>query len=133
MTRTRRTWIRDVVNRFRIIALQLLEEALHVSAAYQRQATWDRKQRAAYPGRYYGGDGTLHDNVELDVELFNGQVVAVWFRCQVLPFVQEEVSQARADEVQGLYLNRTALGKITGVEIMDPRSDYQENPDGDEA
>lgn len=88
-------------------------------AAAKAPTAWQRKQEAAKPGRYYGGDGTIHGNSELDVEVDSyGRVVAVWFRCQMLPFQQVQVDKRRADEM------RTAAGEgglpaLTGVELSD--------------
>ena len=41
--------------------------------------------------RYYGDGTTIHSTGHLDVEVFEGKVVAVWFRCQMLPFEQADV------------------------------------------
>jgi hypothetical protein len=58
--------------------------------------------------RYYGGDGTIHGNGEVNVETDkDGLVVAVWFRCQPLPFIQHSVQDNRAEEMRGLYENET--------------------------
>jgi len=78
---------------------------------------WWAKQRAAGKSRFYGDGGTIHDAAGLDVEVHNGRVVSVWFRCQALPFVQTEVNAERARE-----MGTMAAGvKITGVEVLDPR------------
>jgi hypothetical protein len=54
--------------------------------------------------RYYGGDGTVHGNGEVNVELDRwGRVVAVWFRCQPLPFTQNVVQDSRAENLRGMY------------------------------
>jgi len=38
---------------------------------------------------FYGGDGTIHNTGTVDVQLNkDGDVVAVWFRCRMLPFTQ---------------------------------------------
>lgn len=38
---------------------------------------------------FYGGDKTWHDTGVVDVQLNKeGQVVAVWFRCRMLPFTE---------------------------------------------
>jgi hypothetical protein len=38
---------------------------------------------------FYGGDGTIHQTGHVDVQLNkDGDVVAVWFRCRMLPFEQ---------------------------------------------
>lgn len=50
--------------------------------------------------RFYGEDGTIHHTGYVDVETRDGEVVAVWFRCQTLPFKQTEVDQSRADEMK---------------------------------
>jgi hypothetical protein len=56
--------------------------------------------------RYYGSDMTIHDNESLDVEVDeHGQVVAVWFRCQPLPFVQSRAGKERSSSMRDMYLN----------------------------
>lgn len=77
---------------------------------------WDLKQRAAAPGRYYGDGGTIHQTTRLDVETHNGTVVAVWFRCQMLPFIQTEVNGQRAAGMESV----SGLPLLTGVEVVDP-------------
>ena len=53
-------------------------------------------------GRYYGSGGTIHQTGEVNVELFEGRVVSVWFRCATLPFTQTEVAERRVlDMVSG--------------------------------
>jgi hypothetical protein len=74
------------------------------------------KQELAYPSRYYGDGGTIHSTGQIDVEVHNGRVVSVWFRCQELPFRQVEVSTERANTcLHGRY----DLPLITGVEVLD--------------
>lgn len=75
---------------------------------------WEAKQRLARPGRYYGDGGTLHSVGFLDVEVHKGQVVGVWFRCQLLPFVAREVGPERAESYAG-----ETLPNLTGVELRD--------------
>lgn len=42
-------------------------------------------------GRFYGGDGTIHDTGHVDVVLDeNGNVAQVWFRCALIPFKQSD-------------------------------------------
>lgn len=54
--------------------------------------------------RYYGSDMTIHQNSGLDVEVDkDGKVVAVWFRCQPLPFKQSNADDRRADEMRRMY------------------------------
>jgi hypothetical protein len=83
----------------------------------QVDEVWAAKQALAHPGRYYGEGGTLHGTTELDVETdATGRVVAVWYRCQMLPFKQHTVSDQRAidmDEGGAVPL------QITGVEVLD--------------
>lgn len=62
---------------------------------------WRRKTEAGSL-QFYGGTGTIHRTGHLNVETKNGEVVAVWFRCQLLPFDQVEVTEARADEMRFL-------------------------------
>ncbi len=66
--------------------------------------------------RTYGHDGTIHDNRYLDVEVDgDGRVVAVWFRCQMLPFVQAEAGEARASAMRA----SPALVDLLAVELED--------------
>ena len=75
------------------------------------------KQELASPARYYGGIGTIHNNTELDVETdIVGRVVAVWFRCQMLPFNSTRVDAHRAREMREAQAN---LPRLTGVEVLD--------------
>lgn len=54
--------------------------------------------------RVYGGNGTIHRNEQLDVEVnAAGQVVAVWFRCQPLPFKQAFADGRRATDMRAMY------------------------------
>lgn len=55
--------------------------------------------------RFYGGEGTIHGTQHLHVETFRGTVVAVWFRCQPLPFEQCEVDGPRATDMEEMYGN----------------------------
>jgi hypothetical protein len=51
---------------------------------------------------FYGGDGTIHDTGHVDVQLNkDGDVVAVWFRCRMLPFQQSTKYTADALPQQG--------------------------------
>jgi hypothetical protein len=68
--------------------------------------------------RYYGRDGTIHRTDYLDVETYKGKVVAVWFRCQHLPFHQAEDNKQRADELVAAYNKQPAPG-IIGLELFD--------------
>ena len=84
------------------------------------EKAWKAKQKAAKPSRYYGDGGTIHTSTDLDVEVDpKGQVVAVWFRCQPLPFNQSEVDFERSDEMRRMY-ERPSVA-LTGVEVLDPK------------
>ena len=69
-------------------------------------------------GRFYGDGGTIHHTTSLDVEVCNGQVVAVWFRCQPLPFRETKVSIDRAREMRRIYRD-SPLPEISGVQLTD--------------
>jgi hypothetical protein len=79
---------------------------------------WWLKQRLAGPGRYYGDGGTIHHTGKLDIEIFEGQVVAVWFRCQPLPFRTSEADRHRAADMLSMY-GQDPMPDITGVELVD--------------
>lgn len=80
---------------------------------------WLAKQALASPSRYYGDGGTFQQSGVLDVEVFEGRVVAVWFRCQRLPYHAAEVDPGRAAEMDNLHSIQD-WPKITGVEVRDP-------------
>lgn len=78
-----------------------------------RRSNWQRKQELAAPARYYGDGGTIHSTGTVDVEVSNGQVVAVWFRCQQLAFRQVDLNHDK-------YGGQVAQGaRLTGVEVLD--------------
>lgn len=77
--------------------------------------------RALFPGRvrHYGDDGTIHRTGEVNVELDRrGRVVAVWFRCAMLPFTQHVVEDARAQDMYSVRWQD--LPKITAIDFVDP-------------
>lgn len=82
---------------------------------------WNRKQRLASPGRYYGDGGTIHHTGYLDVEVHKGRVVSVWFRCQPLAFKAVDVHDERAAEMDRMMADGAGAG-ITGVEVHDGRA-----------
>ena len=64
--------------------------------------------------RFYGGDQTIHGNDSLDVEVDkNGRVVAVWFRCSIVPFRQHDVDDHRAKA-----MTRAASEPVPGIEAI---------------
>jgi hypothetical protein len=78
---------------------------------------WYRRQKEfrRTGTRYYGDGGTIHSTGLLNIEIFNGEVVGVWFRCQHLPFDQTEVDDYRATELSRLYAN--GAPPLHGVEV----------------
>lgn len=108
--------LRDTVTKPRK-ARRALQQAIQ---DWRRTVHWLAKQRAADPGRYYGGTGTIHGSTLLDVEVHNGQVVSVWFRCQPLAFRQLDVDDRRAEEM--IRMAEQPLPAITGVEVDDAQT-----------
>lgn len=77
---------------------------------------WKLKQELAKPGMYYGNGGTIHGTGWVDVETDkDGNVVAVWFRCMMLPFKQHTVSKERAAHMREANVG---INVLTGVEII---------------
>ena len=56
--------------------------------------------------RFYGDGGTIHNTDHVDVEVHEGRVVAVWFRCQPLRFKQSDWGPQRAEEMIEMYRDR---------------------------
>jgi hypothetical protein len=89
------------------------------------------RSRLAPDSRYYGGAGTIHRTRCLDVETFNGTVVSVWFRCQLLPFQQVEVHGTRATEMEHAYgdWQQHPGVEIVGLDLVDrPRPSEVPSP-----
>lgn len=85
-----------------------------------RSLRWKAKQSLAGEGRrYYGDGGTIHHTKHLHVETYKGTVVAVWFRCQRLPFEQVEVTQSRAVEMERHFVKPMLTGVEVEVEPLD--------------
>lgn len=86
---------------------------------FKRQRSfYAMKQDLAHPSRYYGNGGTIYSTGYLQVESHENEVVAVWFRCQMIPFKQVEVDAERAAEMRHAHPIGTQL---TGVEVLDPQ------------
>lgn len=69
--------------------------------------------------RTYGLKGTIHSTTHLDIEVNKkGQVVAVWFRCQTLPFKQSNVDQARSNEMTNAYAGNW-MPELHAVQLKD--------------
>lgn len=79
-----------------------------------------RRRKAVKAGapRVYGFDMTIHQTEVLDVEVRNGEVVAVWFRCQPLPFNQSNTGEVRAQEMRGMYAGSPMPG-LLAVTVKD--------------
>jgi hypothetical protein len=90
--------------------LKLVEAASQLA----NQDPFRARQIAAWPNRFYGGTGTVHGNGELNIEVYNNEIVAVWFRCSRLPFTVHEVSTSRAESLSRW---EDQLPVITGVEL----------------
>lgn len=64
---------------------------------------------------YYGGNGTIHHTGYVDVEVDKkGKVVAVWFRCMMIPFKQANVDKERANEMERAY-KESNLPNLSGI------------------
>lgn len=50
----------------------------------------------------YGYEKTIHKTTKLDIEIDEetGEIVAVWFRCMMIPFVVHKANKDRADEMK---------------------------------
>jgi hypothetical protein len=82
-------------------------------------SAWAAKQAAVAPDRFYGHEGTIHQTDALSIEMDGGgQPVAVWFRCQMLPFEVTTVGTPRASEMRRAY-TRESLPGLTGVVLRD--------------
>lgn len=65
----------------------------------------------------YGHNGTIHGTQYLDIEVRNGEVVAVWFRCCMLPFKQCDASSSRAKDMREASKEVNARCKLNAVDI----------------
>lgn len=67
--------------------------------------------------RVYGHSGTIHSSEQLDIEVnANGTVIAVWFRCQQLPFKQSYANGSRAANAK---VPNPRLPRLVAVEVID--------------
>lgn len=66
----------------------------------------------------YGRDKTWHRTDYFNVETYRGEVVAVWFRCQFVPFDQTEVDSQRAVEMKHEYSrSEDAIPGVVAIEL----------------
>lgn len=77
----------------------------------------DQIENDAPSVRTYGFDKTIHRTEQLDIDVHNGEVVAVWFRCQPLPFRQINTDDRRADEMR--YMYDGPIPSLLAVEVRD--------------
>lgn len=75
-------------------------------------------RRPSLATRRYGDGNTIHSTGHLDVETLDGRVVAVWYRCQPLPFSQTDVLDDRADEMDLMYEIGLNM-RIAAIDIVD--------------
>lgn len=69
--------------------------------------------------RWYGDGGTYHNTSQLDVEVDSeGNVVAVWFRCQPLAFKQANADDRRAADMRKMY-EQNKMPEIRGFRLKD--------------
>ena len=67
----------------------------------------------------YGGESTIHSNNGLDVEVDqHGEVVAVWFRCMMIPFKQVHVDDDRAKSMR----NTRDLHGVNAIDFIEKDS-----------
>jgi hypothetical protein len=74
---------------------------------------------AERPDTYrYGGNGTIHrtHNVNVEVDEF-GYVVAVWFRCHLIPFDVTKVGADRSADMGRAYRGNNPPG-IEAIEFL---------------
>lgn len=68
----------------------------------------------------YGNDGTWHDSTALDVETdSDGNVVGVWFRCQLIPFQQVLVGDERAAEMVKAFKDLSLELQAVKLKVVD--------------
>lgn len=74
-----------------------------------------RKKRPS-DSYFYGDGNTIHDTDHIDVEVdSSGEVVAVWFRCKMLPFKARAVDDNRAMDMRTHRITE----RITGITIKE--------------
>ena len=81
------------------------------------QTEWDKRYLGTKLHRIYGRDGTIHGTHYLDVETVGSEVIAVWFRCQLLPFKQVPKGADRKEAIFGSLVRPLPL--IHSLELED--------------
>ena len=78
----------------------LRKRAQELLLSLDEDERWALKQELSSPSRYYGDGGTIHSTNALDIDTdAGGNVIAVWFRCQLLAFRQVRCSEHRTQEL----------------------------------
>lgn len=73
--------------------------------------------------REYGGAGTIHSTERVDVEVTaDGDVVAVWFRCQPLPFKESFASTTRGADMRAMYADPTSHPPIHSMTFREDKT-----------
>lgn len=65
----------------------------------------------------YGYDKTLHQTGEINVEVYDGNVISCWFRCMALPFTQTNINRSRAADMLDMY-STNVDNNIVGIDIV---------------
>lgn len=99
--------------------IRALKAAYQPSQPYPEHAALAEVARV-HGLRYYGSDGTIHGTEELNVEVFEGEPVAVWFRCQRVPFDFTRVERQRADEMLDAKVSDDLNQRLVGLVLRDP-------------
>jgi len=70
-----------------------------------RLRRWRERRRREFR---YGDSGTIHRTGQVNVErdMQTGEVVAVWYRCRLLPFTDTEAGPGRVHEMRDAYRKR---------------------------
>jgi hypothetical protein len=65
----------------------------------------------------YGDDKTIHGTQYLDIEVHDGNVVGVWFRCMLLPFKATHVDRERALSLSSAVVDCNTHAKLNAVVV----------------
>jgi hypothetical protein len=76
---------------------------------------------APTPQHRYGDDKTIHrtDAVNVERDPNTGAVVAVWYRCAILPFTDKVCDENRADAMRSAYQDRESTHGIKAIVFHD--------------
>jgi len=74
-------------------------------------------------GFVYGHDRTWHRTEQINVEVHEGEVIAVWFRCLALPFTVSDWGARRAEEMNRMYSepNGPSAIRVNAVNVTLPK------------